>query len=564
MADLSQFVKSYFILYTGDIRAGLSAIGLNNIIILNSKNALLYAPENFNDLVLDTVKEIDLWRAYFPVAHLGTVTNNLSGGVSVRDSVGAQTLIQEQTAYVNLTGRGVLIAIIDSGIDYTHPDFIYPNGQTKIVRLWDQENQQGSPPEGYLFGTEYTNVEINEAIANNDTSLSIDSLGNGTLTAGMAAGLGTVSTTFRGVAPNAELIVVKLKPILNVYTGDRIYYSNVDLMAAIDYAQKVSQQLGAPLVINLSVGGRFGNYSDTTLLNALRIQLRRAQVVVSGAGDDGNADVHYSGRFSVNGETQDVEIEVGEGQENLDIYLSVDMPDKASIAIISPSGQMTRKFDYRTRFHTGIFNIEDVSYAVDYLYPELLTGDLIATISLRNIKPGIWTIRLYADYVVNGVHDLFLPTRAMLPPGTRFVKSDPLGTINLYGTDKNVITVGAYDVIANGVARISSRGTLNQQDVIKPDLVAPGVNIISTFPGGVYNTMTGTAASSAIVAGVVSLLLQYFVVDRHSLQSAYPEIIKTYLVAGADTKIIYTYPNVSEGYGLLNIEDTLVQMDLTI
>jgi subtilisin family serine protease len=564
LADLSQFVKSYFILYSGDIRSALSSIGLSNIIILNAKNALLYAPENFNDALLNTIKQIELWRSYFPMSHLGTVTNNISSGVSVRDAVGSQVLIQEQTSYVNLTGRGVLIAIIDSGIDYTHPDFIYPNGNSKIIRLWDQENQQGTPPEGYLFGTEYTNERINEAIVNNDTSLSVDSLGYGTLSAGIAAGIGNVSTTYRGVAIGAELIVVKLKPLLNIYTEDRIYYSHIDLFAAIDYVMRVAQELNRPLVINLSIGGRFGNYSDTTFLNALRSQLRRGVVVVSGAGDDGNADIHYSGRFSVNGETQDVDIEVGEGQRNLDIYLSADMPDKVSISIISPSGQMTRKLSYKTVFHSGIFNIEDVNYSVTYFYPEILTGDLIATIRLEDVKPGIWTIRLYADYVVNGIHDLYLPPRNMLPVGTRFVKSDPFGTIDLFGVDQNIITVGAYDVIANGVARISSRGTLNQQDTIKPDLVAPGVNIISTFPGGSYNTITGTGASSSIVAGVVSLLLQYFLVDRNSLQSAYTEIIKTYLIAGADTKLIYSYPNVSEGYGLLNIEDTLVQIDLTI
>jgi len=564
LADLSQFAKAYFLLYTGDIISALSSIGLNNIIILNSKNALLYAPESFSDELLNTIPEIDLWRNSFPIGDLGIITNNLDNGVSIRDAVGSQVIIQEQTSYINLNGNGVLIAIIDSGIDYTHPDFIYPNGTSKIIRLWDQENQQGNPPEGYLFGTEYTNEQLNEAIVNNDTSLSVDSLGYGTLNAGVAAGLGNVAPAYRGIAIGAELLVVKLRPNLNIYTGNTIYYNNIDLFAAINYVLQVAQQLGRPLVINLSVGGRFGNYSDTTLLNSLRAYLNRGIVIVSGAGDDGNSDVHYSGRFSVTGEFQDVDIEVGEGQRNLDIYLSVNIPDKVSIAIISPSGQMTRKLEYRKQVHTGRFNIEDVFYQVNYYFPELLTGDLMATISLRNVKPGIWTIRLYADYVVNGVHDLYLPPRSMLPVGTRFVKSDPFGTINLFGIDKNVITVGAYDIIANGVSRISSRGTLGQEDTLKPDLVAPGVNIISTFPGGNYNTITGTGASSSITAGVVALLLQYFVVDGNSLQSAYTEIIKTYLISGADTKTIYNYPNVSEGYGLLNIGNTLIQIDVTI
>ena len=85
----------------------------------------------------------------------------------------------------NLTGKGVIIAILDSGIDFRHPDFIDDNGNSRILHIWDQ-NQPGNPPDGFDFGTEYSNSEINMAINNEIEISEMDLDSHGTAVAGIA------------------------------------------------------------------------------------------------------------------------------------------------------------------------------------------------------------------------------------------------------------------------------------------------------------------------------------------------------------------------------------------
>jgi len=554
MADLYEFEKSYYILYTGDIKTALSNIGINNLIILNNEIALVYTTSSFDQSIFKTIKEIKFWRGSMPMSLSGIVTNNITQGISPTFNMEIPQTIKNK--YLNLTGKGVLVAIIGSGIDYKHPDFIYENKTSKIIRIWDQQNQNGSPPVGYLFGSEYTNEELNNSIKNDNLPLTTDTIGTGTMAAGIVVGLGTLNKKFIGVAPGAELIVIKLREYEDFYYKGKTQYKTTDYLAAINYALEISTKLNRPLVINATMATKGEVYGNSTVLSTVIKPNQKGRVVVYGSGNDGNTDTHYSGKFSLSGETQDILIKVGEGSENLDIYIIVKSPDKVSMSIISPVGEMTPKIDhsYSTTYE-GKINIENVDYKVNYCYPEFITGDLYLSIRLMNIKPGVWTVRLYGDYITRGIYDMYLPPRYLISPNTRFLKPDPLRTLTSFSSDRNVITVGAYDTKADSIWIGSSKGEMDIEP-IKPNIVAHGVNIIGSYPKESYNTITGTEASASIVSGVVALMLEYFLVRGESIESAYTEIIKTYLMAGATTKPIYKYPNVSEGYGLLNLLNT--------
>lgn len=159
----------------------------------------------------------------------------------------------------NLSGKGILVACIDSGIDYMHEDFRNPDGTTRIIRLWDQ-TIEGNPPQGYRIGSEYTKEEINQAIqaASAQERYKIvpskDLSGHGTAVMGIAAGNGRESQgVYHGVAPESDLLVVKLGTPL-----EEGFPRTTELMQGIDYAVRTAIQLGMPVVINLSFGNNYG------------------------------------------------------------------------------------------------------------------------------------------------------------------------------------------------------------------------------------------------------------------------------------------------------------------
>ena len=480
---------------------------------------------------------------------LSTITRGTENGIVAREEIGANFL--QNNLNISVTGKGVLIAIIDSGIDYLHEDFIYPDKTSKIVFLWDQTKDE-NPPSGYKFGTEYTREDINQAIANNDTTLSKDEDGIGTMLSGICAGLGNINSQYAGIAPDAELIVVKLKKI----DGN---YNSAILEAAIQYAYEKAYELKIPLVINISLG-------SNNLVGATERILRdtplftRGLCLVSPVGNEGNTQTHTSGRLNFIGEEQDIELEIFEDEDLLDINIWMNKPDKASVAVISPSGEVS-KFIKVSNFNeiTGIFDLEATWYVITYRYPTAYSGQQQVTITLKNATKGIWKIRLRGEYITNGIYNAYLPNKALINPGTKFRDSMPSQTVNYPSTYNDVISVGAYNIIDNSIWSSSSRGpTIN--GLLRPDIVAPGVNIISTYPGNSYATITGTAVAAAHVTGAVALYFQYTLADRYYTQKSFTTMVRTYLHGGARRIQGITYPNEIYGYGELDIRGAFDQL----
>ncbi|TOY08624.1 peptidase S8 [Clostridioides difficile] len=473
---------------------------------------------------------------------LGEINRGTFGGVVATEEMGVNFF--KNNPNINITGRGTLISIADTGIDYLHPDFIYPDGTSKIVYLWDQ-TKEGTPPDGFYIGTEYTREDINRAIAENDPSLSQDEVGQGTMLSGICSGLGNVNSEYAGIAEDSELIIIKLGKIDG-------FYNSAMLFAASQYAYKKAFELRRPLVINMSLGTS-SLAGLTNRSNSEKAFFTRGLCITAGAGNEGNTQTHTSGIIPHVGGSVEVELELNEDEEELSLELWLNRPDKADVIIVSPTGEESKSVGISNYNKvTGLFDLEGTEYSITYIYPTTFSGQQFTNVTLKNAKRGVWKIRLVGVYIITGRYNLYLPNRELLKSGTRFREVDPFYTINYPAIQDDLITVGAYNTINGSLWQSSSRGP-TIEDRLKPDIVAPGVNIIAAYPGNTYATITGTAAASAHAAGAAAMYFQYTFVDGRYPNQAYVQKIKTFMQAGARKDSNTVYPNTNSGYGLLDV-----------
>lgn len=548
--------QSYTIIYKGDIESSLRENGINRYMILNGQLAVIYVDNNFSEDTLNSIENITWWEEAYPMSSLINITDTLSSGETVINASGVNYIYNNP--YISVKGEGVVIAIIDSGIDYLHPDFINEDGTSKIISIWDQESTNNTPPEGMIFGSEITREEINQAIINKDSSLSIDNRGTGTIAAGIAAGNGRLNNSYTGVAVGSELVVVKLREYKDTYEEGRINYLNTDFLAAIKYIGDVIRKERKLLIINLTVGDRSQSIILTNLLDTFSFLNSTGIVLVSGAGNEGNTDIHYEGQFIDNQTPQDVIIEVA-NQKRLDIALTANGPGTVGVIVISPSGEMSYQVMYSpdNQVYRGRFNLENSSYEIRLIYPWILSGNELLKIRIDDIRPGIWTLRLFPEILTTGEYDIYLPNQNLIPINTRFLDPNSYSTITLYATIENVITIGAYNDKTSSMWISSSKGPVKGKG-IKPDIVAPGVDIISPFINQSYTISTGTGVSSSLTCGVLALIMEYISQQgNYARKQLFTQVLKTYLMRGATKQDIYTYPNPSQGYGILNLKNTI-------
>lgn len=558
--------KSYIVIYNTSVNRLEEDLKNNNItryIILNNTIASIYVDDSFDEAILNNIDSITWVERSAVMSSLIELTNNLSNGETVRTAAGTEYIYKNP--YITPTGEGVIIVIIDSGINYLHPDFIKSDNTTKIISIWDQESTLKPPPEGYLFGSEFSKDEINEYINRNDPGLSVDNVGTGTIAAGIAAGLGRGNSNYDGVAIDAELVIIKLKSYKDTFVKGKINYEESDFLAAIKYALEIGNRENKRMVINLTVGCQSRASIEMAMIDSFYELSRSGRILVGGAGNEGNTDIHYSGNIQMTDKSQDIIIQVGE-QLNLDITLSPIGPDKIGAAIISPGGEMSYTINYSPDpfVYRGRFSLENTSYEMRYIYPWIKSGTEELAISLKNIKPGIWTLRIFPELIINGNYNVYLPNKNLISPQTRFTDSASESTITFFGVIKKLITIGAYNDRTDSIWIGSSKGPVVKRP-IKPDIVAPGVDIIGPYQNNTYNTATGTGVSSSIVAGVVAIMMSYITSqEEESRNLLFSEPLKTFLMLGATRKDIYTYPNVSQGYGILNLRDTLIAISNNI
>lgn len=459
-----------------------------------------------------------------------------------------------------LYGTGVLVAIIDSGIDYANLDFRNADGTTRIYALWDQ-TIPGNPPEGYVQGTEYTQEKINEALQQENRTErmkivpSEDRSGHGTAVAGIAAGNGRGSkgARYQGVASESGILVVKLGT-----PREEGFPRTTELMQAIDYVVKKAQRAGRPVAINISFGNTYGSHTGTSLLERFIADIANLwkSVICIGMGNEGASAGHTAGILKENTEERiPLAVQMKETAINVQIWKSYH--DIADISLISPAGVQIGPIP--EVIGTQRFVVGDTEILLYYGEPSPfhVSQEIFIEFLPKDsyITPGIWQFVLTPRKIVTGEYDLWLPSENVLNRGTAFRYPTERGTLTIPSTSQRVISVGAYDSLTFAYADFSGRGGLEGES--KPDLVAPGVDITAPTPSGIYQTFTGTSFATPFVSGAAALMMEWGIV-RGNDPYLYGEKVKAYLRRGARPLPGFTeYPNPQVGYGALCLRDSL-------
>ena len=453
---------------------------------------------------------------------------------------------------LSLTGNGVLVGFVDSGIDLTHPDFQDSNGNSRVLFLWDQTRDE-YPPDGYLFGTEYNNEQINEALRMGKT-LSKDESGHGTATAGIACGNGNASNgRYRGIAPETELIVVKMRK------NKGLYPRTTELLSGIDYCIRKALKFNRPLVLNISFGNNYGSHTGNSLseLYLNRVSLLGRISIIAAAGNEGASPVHTSGFLD---QTVNVDFSISERQTSLNMQLWKDYADDVRIKLRAPSGT---EYTLSNNFGTNIETLDQTRIAFYNSAPSPFQRlqeyyfEFFPIADSFYLTSGVWSLIIEPISIKNGAFEMWLPSASSLNGATRFLSPDPYNTLTIPSSANSVITVGAYDAKTNTPADFSGRGAAAMPNLLtKPDLVAPGVSIIvPSFPGG-YQTVSGTSFAAPFVTGSAALLMEWGIVRENNL-FLYGEQLKTWLIAGAKELPGYPIPNPRTGWGALCLEAAL-------
>lgn len=465
-----------------------------------------------------------------------------------------------QTPRFRLTGKGVLIGVIDSGIEYANADFRQEDGATRIRFLWDQ-TVEGTPPEGYRIGSEFSAEQINEALQQPNRTMrlqkvpSVDISGHGTAVAGVAAGNGRNSGgRYRGTAPDAELIIVKLGN-----PGGVGFPRTAELMQAVDYIVQKAEMLQMPVSVNISFGNTYGAHNGTSLperfLDAAA-QIGRTLISV-GTGNEGTEAGHTSG-FVREGEETSVPLGVQERQGAFSLQIWTDYTDVIGVTIKTPSGERVgpiREVMGAQRFLTGKTEIllyygEPSPYSgLNEIFLEFLPVD-------DYVNSGEWNIILVPEQIVTGRFEMWLPASYTLNEGTAFFYPTEELTLTIPSTASRVLTVAAYDADTMSYADFSGRGRKSQNNQ-KPDLAAPGVNVVSVQGEEGYASFTGTSFAAPFASGGAALLMEWGITEKNDL-FLYGEKAKAFLRRGARELPGYdSWPNNQLGYGALCIRDSI-------
>lgn len=463
----------------------------------------------------------------------------------------------------NLRGQGVLIGIIDTGVDYTNPIFQYADRTTRIVSIWDQTISSNKPPIDKLYGTEYTREQINEALGSDDPFSIVpsrDDIGHGTMLAGIAGGNVVADSGFYGVAPDSEFAVVKLKPAKK-YLRDFFFiaenavcFQETDILQGLDYLFELSLRLGRPMVICMAIGSTQGAHDGLGTLSSFASRMAAASgiAMVVAAGNEGNARRHYSGRVNPAIGYDTVELNVAENEPGFSMELWGSAPDIYSIDILTPSGEYIPRIAAGRDEHRVItFIFEPTIIYLDYQMVESQSGEQLILVRFKDPSPGIWRFNVYERVGLNLGFNIWLPMEGFISNDTYFIRSDPYTTILTVGNSLNPLTVTAYNDADDSLYLNSSRG-YTRTDKIKPEVAAPGVNVIGPTLEGGFIPYTGTSVTAAHTTGIAALIFEWGII-KGNLPAMSTIEMKNLIIRGARRNANTVYPNRDWGYGILDI-----------
>ena len=501
--------------------------------------------------------------AQIPEVEFVEKPKNLYFQTDVGRQVSCIDIVQDMP--LSLRGKGTLIGIVDSGIDYENVDFRNEDGTTRIAFLWDQ-SVAGTPPAGYSVGTEYTKEQINAALATEDRETrrqmvkTSDVSGHGTAVAGIAAGNGRGSEgrRFRGAAPEAELIIVKMG-----VPREGGFPRTTELMRGVDYIIRKAIELRRPVAVNISFGNTYGSHDGTSLIERFLNDIADMwkNVICIGSGNEGTTAGHASGR--VQSQTpKTVEFAVQQREPALSIQIWKSYVDEMGISVISPSGKQIGPFYEFLGAQRYVLGDTELLIYYGEPKPYSVKQEIYLSFLPRKqyIESGVWKIVLTPGRIVDGEYQMWLPAQSSLNVGTAFLQPNSMSTLTIPSTASLAVTVAAYDAKTFSYADFSGRGPAGMyegENVLKPDIAAPGVRVTAPVPGGGYQSFSGTSFAAPFVTGSAALLMEWGIV-RGNDPYLYGEKVKAYLRKGAKQLPGYErWPNALLGYGVLCVRDSI-------
>ncbi len=464
---------------------------------------------------------------------------------------------------LNLNGSGVIFGIVDTGLDMTSPAFRYLGGATRVIALWDQTNENGPEPEGFLYGREFLREEIDRLLMQElPGDLPRDEVGHGSYVTAIATATRSreIDESY-GAANQCDIAVVKLKQAKRYLREfyhvpeDVPFYQENDIMAGIRYLDWLAERENKPLVICIGLGTNMGNHKGgsklATLINDLTT--RKQRMVVCAAGNEALHRHHYKGTIVEQRDYETVEINVGENVSGFYLQIWSEVPQLFHVDVISPGGEVLTGVDSRdTTAVSKRFRSENTLVRIDNRLLATKEGQQLVVVDFSEPTAGIWRLNITGDVVTTGVYHMWLPMEEQLFGEVIFIRSDPDYTVTEPGNARMVLTTGAYDIDNEAIYLQSGRG-YSAAEQIKPELAAPGVDIIDAYRN---EPRTGTSVAASCMSAAAILYMQWAVYVRDA-QNITGSFIKTALIQGAATQPNRSYPNREWGYGQLCLADSI-------
>jgi len=546
----------YIVQYQGNINEEVSKQPGYYVTIINNKYAIISANR---ELELNLEKPIFSSIVYAATTDIFTLEQ-----ISPIEASKANFL--QLDLPLKLTGKGVNVAIIDTGIDYLNAEFMKENGETRIEYIWDQtinSIEKDTNNAVVPFGTVYTKNNIQEAIDALKTGKSPyeivqtkDEIGHGTNMAGIIGARGK-NPDLKGVVPECDFVVVKL--IENVTYKKRFntqvpIFDIVSIFTALEFLYRYSLRNNKPMVIYFPLGSNFGSHKGNGILELYMESLSRNSgiAIVTGTGNQGASGTHTSGIISRIDESRSIQLYVSPEQKFTVAYIWIDSPNIMSLNIVSPSGESTGIINAEINtLETYSFLFENTAIRINNYLPEANTGDQLIRVRFTDIKEGIWNLILTGESILDGKFNAWIPQEGVSIGGTRFISSDPYGTIMNPATSEYVMTAAGYNQNNNSILSYSGMAFLDFY-IDRIDVAAGSVNALTVAPNNTTAIVNGTSVSAAILAGACAILFEWGIIDGND-PNMYSQTIKAYIAKGAVQRSGDVYPNPQWGYGILNI-----------
>ncbi|WP_252226425.1 S8 family peptidase [Clostridium sp. ZBS2] len=542
--------------YRGDIVNAIKKFQDSDVYIIDEKRAFITLPYEINSKVLKTTKEIIF-------ADPGSALTLCD----ISPVIASEATLFHNSEYLSLDGSGVIVGIVDTGIDYLNDEFINKDGTSRIISIYDQNIENDTLQPEIIAGTIYTQDDINKAIQANRNGSdpykivpSKDEIGHGTKIAGIIAAKGA-NPELIGVAPKCSLAVVKLrsgnKAFRQAYAlyGNEISYKNTSVFLGMRYLLDLASKLNKPIIMYIPLGTNMGAHTGESLVERYSEEICKniGVAVVAPTGNQGNTATHTSGTIKSAGDIGIIELKIGEKQKDIRIEIWISKPDKVALSITSPTGEVIKRIPPKLKEIVDVtFVYEETKMTIEYFIPEEISGDQKIVIVARDIRVGIWQFKLIGELILVGRYDAWILQRELIAPDTRFLRPNPYITLTLPGTSSSVITAAYYNQNNNSIVPESGRG-FTRNDMIKPDIAAGGVNAKTTSVDGTTAIISGSSVAGAVVAGSCALLFQWGIIDGNDT-TMYADKLKTYLIRGAQQRPGDVYPNPQWGYGMLSLK----------